>query len=324
MKHIQSKNITIFIIFFSMILFFGFISCSTTDNVNNENNSENTIQNEVDALNAQNEIAEASDSVEQNQLIENELNIEDTQTFADEASENPENSADTEAQAESSSSPDENSMEVRTAGMTEEQKKFYCIKYTYDYEVIGRDLDYKIMVNDETKQVIIQFEETDCKEDWVNNYLFIPWPLKLDNKIVWTTLGYARVYKSAKDVPFNEFYKQIQEHPDYQIVIWGWSFGSAMAKIVARHFSIRTGGEVLIDELTTFGDVKCWYNPFYSVKKHCKKIREYVQSNDMITWCIPLCRRDVNCRVGDRFSLRKLKNSETYHISYENCDYSEW
>lgn len=324
MKHIHSKNIRIFIIFFSMILIFGFISCSTTDNVNNDNNSENTIQNEVDALNAQNEIAEASDSENQNIAIASEVNIEETLTSTEEVSENTENPADTEAQAESSSSPDENSMEVRTAGMTEEQKKFYCIKYTYDYEVIGRDLDYKIMVNDETKQVIIQFEETDCKEDWVNNYLFIPWPLKLDNKIVWTTLGYARVYKSAKDVPFNEFYKQIQEHPDYQIVIWGWSFGSAMAKIVARHFSIRTGGEVLIDELTTFGDVKCWYNPFYSVKKNCKKIREYIQSNDMITWCIPLCRRDVNCRVGDRFSLRKLKNSETYHISYENCDYSEW
>lgn len=324
MKHIQSKNITIFIIFFSMILIFGFISCSTTDNVNNTSNSEIAIQNEIDALNAQNEIAEASDSEEQNMAIASEVNIEETPSSTEEVSENTENPADTEAQAESSSSPDENSMEVRTAGMTEEQKKFYCIKYTYDYEVIGRDLDYKIMVNDETKQVIIQFEETDCKEDWVNNYLFIPWPLKLDNKIVWTTLGYARVYKSAKDVPFNEFYKQIQEHPDYQIVIWGWSFGSAMAKIVARHFSIRTGGEVLIDELTTFGDVKCWYNPFYSVKKHCKKIREYVQSNDMITWCIPLCRRDVNCRVGDRFSLRKLKNSETYHISYENCDYSEW
>lgn len=324
MKHIHSKNIRISIIFFSIILFSGLISCSTTDNVNNDNNSENTIQNEIDTLNAQNEIAEASDSENQNIAIASEVNIEETLTSTEEASENPENPADNEAQAESSSSPDENSMEVRTAGMTEEQKKFYCIKYTYDYEVIGRDLDYKIMVNDETKQVIIQFEETDSKEDWVNNYLFIPWPLKLDNKIVWTTLGYARVYKSAKDVPFNEFYKQIQEHPDYQIVIWGWSFGSAMAKIVARHFSIRTGGEVLIDELTTFGDVKCWYNPFYSVKKHCKKIREYVQSNDMITWCIPLCRRDVNCRVGDRFSLRKLKNSENYHISYENCDYSEW
>ncbi|MBO4857108.1 MAG: hypothetical protein J5527_01165 [Treponema sp.] len=310
-----------------MILIFGFISCSTTDNVNNTRNSEIAIQNEIDALNAQNEIAEASDSEEQNMAIASEVNIEETLNSTEEVSENTENTenpADNEAQAESSSSPDENSMEVRTAGMTEEQKKFYCIKYTYDYEVIGRDLDYKIMVNDETKQVIIQFEETDCKEDWVNNYLFIPWPLKLDNKIVWTTLGYARVYKSAKDVPFNEFYKQIQEHPDYQIVIWGWSFGSAMAKIVARHFSIRTGGEVLIDELTTFGDVKCWYNPFYSVKKHCKKIREYVQSNDMITWCIPLCRRDVNCRVGDRFSLLKLKNSENYHISYENCDYSEW
>ena len=302
----------------------GLISCSTTNNVNNSGNSEMTIQNETDILNAQNENAQASVSDEQNISFESNVNIEETQATNEEAAENPENQTETQAQAESASSPDENSMEVRTAGMTEEQKKFYCIKYTYDYEVIGRDLDYKIMVNDETKQVIIQFEETDSKEDWVNNYLFIPWPLKLDNKIVWTTLGYARVYKSAKNIPINDFCKQLEEHPDYEIVIWGWSFGSAMAKIIARHLTIRTKGEVLIDELTTFGDVRCWYNPFYSVKKNCKKIREYIQSNDMITWCIPLCRRDVNCRVGDRFSLRKLKNSENYHISYENCDYSEW
>ncbi len=324
MEHNHFKNTRIFLCFFSFFIFVGLISCSTTDNVNNSGNSEMTIQNETDILNAQNENAQASVSDEQNLVLDSNTIIEETQATNEEAAENPENQTETQAQAESSSSPDENSMEVRTAGMTEEQKKFYCIKYTYDYEVIGRDLDYKIMVNDETKQVIIQFEETDSKEDWVNNYLFIPWPLKLDNKIVWTTLGYARVYKSAKNIPINDFCKQLEEHPDYEIVIWGWSFGSAMAKIIARHLTIRTKGEVLIDELTTFGDVRCWYNPFYSVKKNCKKIREYIQSNDMITWCIPLCRRDVNCRVGDRFSLRKLKNSENYHISYENCDYSEW
>ena len=323
MKNIHRKITKIFLSFLIFLMFFCLNACSTTDNVNNSNESEIIIQNETEMLNSQNEATQTEEQIvlAESQTSNNEIIIEEN------PAENSENQTETENQAEASSSQEENeeeSMEARTAGMTEEQKKFYCIKYTYDYEVIGRDLDYKIMVNDETKQVIIQFEETDSKEDWVNNYLFIPWPLKLDNKIVWTTLGYARVYKSAKDIPFNDFYKQIQEHPDYQIVIWGWSFGSAMAKIVARHFSIRTNGKVLIDELTTFGDVKCWYNPFYSVKKNCKKIREYVQSNDMITWCIPICRRDINCRVGDRFDLRKLKNSENYHISYENCDYSEW
>lgn len=208
--------------------------------------------------------------------------------------------------------------------MTPEQKKFYLLRRTRDYEVVGKDLDYKIMVNDETKEVIIQFEESDSDEDWKNNYLFFPWPLKLDNKIVWTTYGYAKVYKSAQDIPFNEFYKQIEAHPDYKVVIWGWSIGSAMAKITARHFEIRTKGKKQIDELTTWGDVKCWYNYFYSVKKRCVKIREYVTPNDLITWCIPICRRDVKNKVGDKYSIKKSFKSEYYHINYQDYDYSKY
>lgn len=221
--------------------------------------------------------------------------------------------------------------EIRWAGilkeaevMSPEQKKFYLLKKTRDYEVIGKDLDYKIMVNDETKEVIIQFEESDSDEDWKNNYLFFPWPLKLDNKIVWTTYGYAKVYKSAKNIPFNDFYKAIEEHPDYKVIIWGWSIGSAMAKITARHFEIRTQGKRQIDELTTWGDVKCWYNLFYSVKKRCNHIREYVTPNDIVTWCIPICRRDVKNKVGDKYSPKKSLQSEYYHLNYQEYDYSKY
>ena len=205
-----------------------------------------------------------------------------------------------------------------------DQEVFYNIKYTYDYEVVGRDLDYKIIVNDEDKEIILQYEETDSEEDWQNNYKFLIWPLKLDNRVIWTSHGYARIYKSAENIPINEFCKKIEEHPDYKIIIRGWSLGSAMAKITARHFIIRTSGKVLIDELTTFGDVKCWLNPFYSNKKYCKRIREYVTGNDLITLCVPFYHRDVTCKVGDKFSLKKIRNSENYHTHYEDYDYSDW
>ena len=205
-----------------------------------------------------------------------------------------------------------------------DQDVFYHLKYTCDYEVVGKDLDYKIIVNDEDKEIILQYEETDSKQDWKNNCLFLIWPLNLDGKIIWTTHGYARVYKSAQNIPIDTFCKYIELHPDYKIIIRGWSFGSSMAKITARHFVIRTSGEVLIDELTTFGDVRCWGNPFYSIQKYCKRIREYVTSNDMITWCVPFYSRDVTCRVGDKFSFKRLHNSENYHTHYEDYDYSDW
>ena len=212
----------------------------------------------------------------------------------------------------------------QTQNMTEEQKKFYYIKKTGDYEVIGEDLDYKIMVNHEYKEVIIQFEESDSKEDWHNNYLFFPWPLKLDNKVVWTTYGYAKIYKSADNIPIDQFMEQIEKYPDYKVIIWGWSLGSAMAKITARHLTIRTSGDIVIDELTTYGDVKCWYNPFYSVKKNCKRIREYITPNDIIGGCVPTCRRDYTCVVGEKFDLKKSTDCEHYHTHYEDYDYSKF
>ena len=211
-----------------------------------------------------------------------------------------------------------------TIGMTEEQKKFYKIKKTYDYDVVGLDLDYKIYVDDEKKEVVIQFEETDSSEDWKNNYLTFPWPLNLDGYIVWTTFGYARIYKSTKNVPLDEFSKELEKHPDYKCVIRGWSLGSAIAKLIARHYLIRSPKGTKIDEFTTYGDVKCWANPFYSLKKHCVRIREYCNPNDAVTWGMFFYRRDVTNKVGDKFSFKKAGQTEFYHTHYEDYDYSAW
>lgn len=293
---INRRKIALFSIISALLLF---VSCATTNQLQDS------------------EKIEAPDTEE---------NIEDS--LEEESSDDAEEADDEEETVKLTPEEEE---EIRWAGilkeaevMSPEQRKFYLLKKTRDYEVIGKDLDYKIMVNDETKEVIIQFEESDSDEDWKNNYLFFPWPLKLDNNIVWTTYGYAKVYKSAKNIPFNDFYKAIEEHPDYKVVIWGWSIGSAMAKITARHFEIRTQGKRQIDELTTWGDVKCWYNLFYSVKKRCNHIREYVTPNDIVTWCIPICRRDVKNKVGDKYSPKKSLQSEYYHLNYQEYDYSKY
>ena len=95
---------------------------------------------------------------------------------------------------------------------------FYKIKKTRDYMVIGEDLDYKITVDHGEKEVVILFEETDSPEDWNNNYLIFPWPVNLDGKLVWTTYGYAKIYKSARDVPLDEFCELLDEYPDYKVV----------------------------------------------------------------------------------------------------------
>ena len=207
--------------------------------------------------------------------------------------------------------------------MTAEQNKFYDIKNTTDYEVIGDDIDYKVIVDDDKGEVILQFEESDSHRDWINNLLFIPWPLRLEYaykkyKTVWTTLGYARAYKSTKNKPLLEFCEAIAHNPEYWSAIRGWSFGSAMAKLAARHLEALG---CFYNELTTFGDVKCWLNPFY---KAMGNAHEYVTPNDFVTWQVPFYHRDATCRVGPGFSLREIFKSEYYHTHYEEYDYTVW
>lgn len=205
--------------------------------------------------------------------------------------------------------------------MTREQDKFYKLKHTSDYKVVGDDIDYKVFIDDEYGEVVLQFEESDSRADWVNNLLFIPWPVKLGTRTAWTTYGYARAYASAGNEPLHDFINAIIAAPlEYKTVIRGWSFGSAMAKLAARHFfNVATRN---LDELTTYGDVKCWLNPFY--KNKAKRLREYVTSNDAVTYCVPFYHRDKTCRVGACFKLRELFNTEYYHTHYEEYDYSEF
>lgn len=205
--------------------------------------------------------------------------------------------------------------------MTKEQQKFYSIKHFSDYDVVGDDIDYKVIVNDDTREIILQYEESDSRNDWVNNLLFIPWPLDLGGgTTVWTTLGFARAYKSTNGKPLLEFLNAYKNNIDYKLIIRGWSFGSAMAKITARHLACTTAIE--IDELTTFGDVKCWLNPFF--KNKAKRLREYVTANDFVTWCVPFYHRDKKCKVGRKFSLKEIFNTEYYHTHYEDYDYTRY
>jgi len=212
--------------------------------------------------------------------------------------------------------------------MTPEQKKFYDLKTTTDYKTVGEDIDYKVFVDHDKKEVVLQFEESDSREDWKHNFQFLPWPLRLEDKIIWTSRGYACAYKSAKNAPVEELVDVFLfcAQPGYKVCIRGWSFGSAMAKITARHFSIMRGYKYMypIDELTTYGDVKCWVNPFYSNKKHVRVLHEYACIDDGVTWCLPLYWRDKTSRVGPRFSLLKLFKSEYYHTHYEEYDYSQY
>ena len=206
--------------------------------------------------------------------------------------------------------------------MTKFQQMFYDIKTTKDYKTVGKDVDYKIYIDKEKNEAVLQFEESDSKIDWLNNILFIPFPLVLDciykKKIVWTTLGYARAYKSTKNQIIKEYIKAFY-NTGYIKHITGWSFGSAMAKITAYHLSLIG---YIVDELDTFGDVKCWLNPWH--KPDAIFNHEFTTVNDGVTWCVPFFHRDSKCKVGPKFKLKELFNTEYYHTHYDEYDYKDY
>lgn len=198
-----------------------------------------------------------------------------------------------------------------------ENTKFIEIKKYKGYRKIGNDLDYIVIINHEEKTVILQFEESTTKTDWKNNFSFLPARLKIGKSYIWTTHGYKRAYD---DSPVSEFERSCINYPDYKRIIRGWSFGSAMAKIAAVQFT-QSGAS--LDELTTFGDVKCFLNPFIKLK-NIKRIRQYVTPNDFVTWCVPFYHRTNKCTVGDKFSFKKIFKTEYYHTNYDKYDYSDF
>lgn len=204
--------------------------------------------------------------------------------------------------------------------LSEEQQKFYDIKNFSDYNVVGEDIDYAVIIDDTKKEVILQFKESDSREDWKNNFDFLPKKISFFGKSVYTTRGYARAYDSGRNDFMFDFTNACIANDGYKTVIRGWSFGSAMAKLSAIHF-IELG--FVLDELTTFGDVKCFLNPFLKLE-NVKQSRQYVTPNDFVTWCVPFYSRTDKCKVGEKFSLKKIFKTEYYHTHYEEYDYNKY
>lgn len=209
--------------------------------------------------------------------------------------------------------------------MTKYQQLFYNIKTSRDYKTVGENVDYKVIIDNKNKEIVLQYEESKQDSDWILNFAVIPWPLLLDKNLVWTTLGYAIAYSSCKNEPINLFEAEYKAHKDYKLIIQGWSFGSAMAKIAVRHFSIRCGKNILDEELT-YGDVKVWINPFvHWLSKNWVKVRHnFTYINDLVTWCVPLFFRHNKNKVGDKFNIKKIFNTEYNHTHYEEYDYSDY
>lgn len=193
-------------------------------------------------------------------------------------------------------------------------------KFTADYQV---RLDF----NRKCIQVIMQ--QTSSKSDWRVNFRF---PKKIYDRFVDPETGkmiqlkahggWVIMYNAIKHDIRNTVRKYLEERPTWNIEIFGWSLGSALAQMAAEDIYFNFNEKPY---LYTFGSVK----PFYGRKtasylnKCCETCYNFYDCNDIVGYMVPGYFAINHIKVElDKFSLFKLFKPKTYHTCYyENYIY---
>lgn len=193
---------------------------------------------------------------------------------------------------------------------------FSYIKNKKDYKETGLDFDYSIEIDDSDKLINIYFKESDSSLDWRININFLPTWIKFNKKVYIVHRGYAYAFMSAQISLTTDILRVFENHKDYKINIYGWSYGSAVAGLCLAY--LNSYG-IKVNEMVTFGSVKMWYFP---IKKNtfinmALSTREYTTPNDFVTWQAPFCHRINKVECGPAFSLFKIFRTPYYHCNYD-------
>ena len=202
------------------------------------------------------------------------------------------------------------------------------------FKKVGSDIDYTIAVGlDNDKTIYLLFEESTTKIDWKHNFAYTArWYKVYSNPKMKCHHGFADAYRSANDIIMAELLEEVKKHPDYKVVIAGWSFGGAMTLLAAEDFNYRTRS-VKSDvnsgkkaTIYTYGGPKVAANETtaaYIASCVTSFSKQYAHTQDIVTrvppfWyfrhALPLT------KVGPKLNLIKvfgLLNPWKYHTQYE-------
>lgn len=210
--------------------------------------------------------------------------------------------------------------------------------------------EWLIDVDHNNKKIILTFEESRQKLDWVFNFIFWPTMYRATNVYknqvspIKAHTGFVREFKSVNDEIATEILNILNEHPDYEIIIAGWSLGGAVAQLAAEDINFRTRKDVsdpntgIKPKVVTFGSPKVFVgeDSVRYVRDCCSSIYQCAQINDIVTYCVPLpdyyhlsiLIHGEKGRIGEKFKIKKLFDPYTYHCAYgkpaddaENIDF---
>lgn len=185
--------------------------------------------------------------------------------------------------------------------------------------------EYAVVWDDERKIIQIHFQETNGREDWIDNLTF---PKKQYDTFEWNgkkiTLyvhrGWGDMYLAIKHDIHVDFEACREAHKDevkgYECV--GWSLGSGQAMLAAQDLNWRYG---IKPDVITFGSVK----PFYYTSKTTKEYLDscynramnFCHRSDVITYQPPFVGYNMFNRVDiGPFGFFKLFDPYNYHTHY--------
>lgn len=108
---------------------------------------------------------------------------------------------------------------------------------------IGDSVDYKICTDEENGRILLIFQQSNGKRDWVNNFTFPHKIYKNQESKILAHKGFSRAYKSANDIIMEQLLEKHYIYKDFDVIIGGWSHGGALTQLAVEDFNYRTRKE---------------------------------------------------------------------------------
>lgn len=211
------------------------------------------------------------------------------------------------------------------------KKLRYELKYDREVKTKDHDIQYTVFVDEKKKRIWLAFQATNGIVDWRDNFDFFfqkePVQLYKDQvSVIRVHRGFKKAYKSAKDQIMFDLTELIIKHPDFEVIITGWSHGGGLSYVAAEDINFRTRPDQkdpntgLKPIVITYGSPKVFADDV-SVQYYRQCVKETIEFADRndITARVPFGYKKASLcgYIGDKkVNIFKLLNPFKYHCTY--------
>lgn len=194
----------------------------------------------------------------------------------------------------------------------------------YEYKGKKFSVEYQVRFDGARNCIQVIMQQTASKSDWRVNFTFpgkIYDKFTFDGKLIqlkvhkgWGNMWLVCQYDVRKSVK-----QLLDEHPDCDIEVFGWSLGSALAQLAAEDIYFKFG---IKPYLYTYGSVKPFYgkSTYAFVRGCCKAAYNFYDHCDVVGYMVPFpgCKAISHCKVKlEKFCITKLFNPDKFHTQYD-------